>query len=234
MLGFRIRRPSPSMVVALIALTVALAGTGYAAVNLPKGSVGARQLQKNSVTKSKIRANAVTRTEIGKNAVTRAEIRKNAVTGIKIKDRSILGKDIRVGSIGKVPSATVADTANGLAPLEALHLVGAAGEPQFAEEAGNVGLVAPDTLSQPVGFYKDHEGIVHLEGFAERGKDGFVFTLPPGFRPQSGITQIFETGESLILIFGSNITIGGEDVSGKVLSDAATAVLSGISFRPGS
>ena len=43
------------MVVALIALLVALAGTAYAAVNLPKGSVGARQLKKNSVTKAKIR-----------------------------------------------------------------------------------------------------------------------------------------------------------------------------------
>ncbi|HEY7257076.1 MAG TPA: hypothetical protein VH476_10390 [Solirubrobacterales bacterium] len=224
MQGFRIRRPTPSMAVALVALVVALAGTGYAAVNLPKGSVGAKQLKKNSVTKAKIR----------KNAVTRAKVHRNAITGIKIKNRSVLGQDIRVGSLGKVPSASTADTATSLAPLEPLHLVGTAGEPEFEEGAGNVGLVAPDTLSQPVGFYKDRGGIVHLEGFAERGKDGFVFTLPPGYRPQSGITQIFETGESLILIFGSSITIGGEDVSGKVLSDGATAVLSGISFRPGS
>jgi hypothetical protein len=212
------------MIVALIALLVALAGTGYAAVHLPKGSVGAKQLKKNSVTKAKIR----------RNAVTKAKIHKNAITGLKVRNRTILGKDIRLGSLGKVPSASVADTANALAPLEPLHLVGAAGEPGFSEGAGNIGLVAPDTLSQPVGFYKDRGGIVHLEGFGESGKDGFVFTLPVGYRPQSGITQIFETGESLILIFGSNIAIGGEDVSGKVLSNTATAVLSGISFRPGS
>jgi hypothetical protein len=224
MKGFRIRRPTPSMAVALTALVVALAGTGYAAVNLPKGSVGARQLKTNSVSKAKIR----------KNAVTRAKIHKNAVTGLKIENRSVLGKDIRLASVGKVPSASVADTASSLAPLEPLHLVGAAGEPQFEEGAGNVGLVAPDTLSQPVGFYKDHDGIVHLEGFAKRGKDGFIFTLPPGYRPQSDITQIFETGHTLVLIFGSNITISGEDVSGKVLSNEPTAVLSGISYRPGS
>jgi hypothetical protein len=221
----RIRRPTPSMVVALTALVVALAGTGYAAVNLPRGSVGAKQLKKNAVTKTKIR----------KNAVTLAKIHRNAITGIKIKNRSVLGQDIRVNSLGKVPSATTADTATNLAPLEPLHLVGAAGEPQFEEGAGNVGLVAPDTLSQPVGFYKDRGGVVHLEGFAESGTDGFVFTLPPGYRPQTGITQIFETpGEKVILIFGSNITISGEDVSGKVLANTATAVLSGISFRPGS
>jgi hypothetical protein len=215
------------MAVALIALVVALAGTAYAAVHLPKGSVGARQLKKGSVTKKKIR----------KNAVTRAKIHKNAITGIKIKDRSILGRDIRVNSLGKVPSASVADTANALAPLEPLHLVGAAGEPPFESEAGNVGLIPKSTvLSQPVGFYKDHDGIVHLEGFAKTGNDGFVFTLPPGDRPASGITQIFETkGEKVILIFGSNIVINGVDVSGKVLAaENPTVVLSGVSFRPGS
>ncbi len=222
------------MVVAVIALVVALAGTGYAAVHLPKGSVGAKQLKRNSVTKAKIRKNAVTKGKIRRNAVTRAKIRKNAITGAKVKNRSILGKDIRLNSVGKVPSASVADTANALAPLEPLHLVGAAGEPPFLPGAGNVGLVAPDTLSQPVGFYRDRGGIVHLEGFGESGTDGFVFTLPPGYRPQSGITQVFELGGSLILIFGSNVSIGGTDVSGNVLSDTPTAVLSGISFRPGS
>jgi hypothetical protein len=222
------------MVVALIALMVALAGTGYAAVHLPKGSVGAKQLKKNAVTKAKIRNNSVTKTKIRRNAVTRAKVAANAITGAKVKNRSVLGKDIRLNSLGTVPSASVAEIATSLAPLEPLHLVGAAGEPAFAEGAGNVGLVAPDTLTQPVGFYKDRGGIVHLEGFGESGNDGFLFTLPPGYRPQTGITQVFEAGEALILIFGSNIAISGVDVSGKVLSNKATAILTGISFRPGS
>ena len=222
------------MVVALIALMVALAGTTYAAVNLPKGSVGAKQLKKSAVTKAKIRRNAVTKTKIGPNAVTRSEVAINAITGAKIKNRSVLGKDIRVKSLSQVPSASVADTANSLAPLEPLHLVGGAGEPPFVEGAGNIGVIEGGTLTQPVGFYKDRGGIVHLEGFGEAGSDGFIFTLPVGYRPQSGITQIFRPEGSLILIFGSNIAIGGVDVSGKVLSDEPTAVLSGISFRPGS
>ena len=183
------------MVVALIALMVALAGTTYAAVNLPKGSVGAKQLKKNAVTKAKIRRNAVTKTKIGPNAVTRAEVAINAITGAKIKNRSVLGKDIRVKSLSQVPSASVADTANALAPLEPLHLVGGAGEPAFVEGAGNIGLTARGTLTQPVGFYKDRGGIVHLEGFGETGVDSFLFTLPPGYRPQTGITQIFEAGK---------------------------------------
>lgn len=47
-------RPSPAMVVALIALFVALAGAGYAAVTLPRNSVGAAQLKKGAVTPPKV------------------------------------------------------------------------------------------------------------------------------------------------------------------------------------
>ena len=34
---FRLQRPSPALVVACLALLVALSGTGYAAVVLPRG-----------------------------------------------------------------------------------------------------------------------------------------------------------------------------------------------------
>ena len=41
-------RPSPAMVVAITALIVALGGTGYAALKLPKSSVGTAQLKRNA------------------------------------------------------------------------------------------------------------------------------------------------------------------------------------------
>jgi hypothetical protein len=43
------------MVVALIALFVAMGGVGYAALKLPKHSVGGKQLKKNAVTSSKVK-----------------------------------------------------------------------------------------------------------------------------------------------------------------------------------
>jgi hypothetical protein len=48
------RRPSPALVVSLVALSVALGGTGYAAVVLPANSVGTKQLKRNAVTTAKI------------------------------------------------------------------------------------------------------------------------------------------------------------------------------------
>jgi hypothetical protein len=49
------KRPSPALVVAIAALVVAMAGTGYAATQLPKNSVGNKQLKKNAVTSSKVK-----------------------------------------------------------------------------------------------------------------------------------------------------------------------------------
>ena len=49
------QRPSPAMVVACIALFIALGGGAWAAVNLPRNSVGTKQLKKNAVTSAKVK-----------------------------------------------------------------------------------------------------------------------------------------------------------------------------------
>jgi hypothetical protein len=53
--GLRSRRPSTALVISIIALFVALGGTGYAALKLPKDSVGSRQLKANAVNSSKVK-----------------------------------------------------------------------------------------------------------------------------------------------------------------------------------
>jgi len=47
-------RPSPALVISLIALFVALGGTSYAAIALPKNSVGTKQIKKGAVTAAKL------------------------------------------------------------------------------------------------------------------------------------------------------------------------------------
>ena len=51
----KLRFPSPAMVVACIALLIALGGTSYAAIRLPKSSVGTKQLKKRAVNSAKVR-----------------------------------------------------------------------------------------------------------------------------------------------------------------------------------
>lgn len=52
------------MVVACLALSVALGGTGYAAIKLPKNSVGAKQLKVDAVTSPKVKSNAITGADV--------------------------------------------------------------------------------------------------------------------------------------------------------------------------
>ncbi len=84
-------RPSPAMIVAIIALLCSLAGSAYAASQLGKNTVGPRQLKKAAVTTGKI-AN-------------------NAVNGAKVAKGSLTGEDINLGALGTVPSATTAASA---------------------------------------------------------------------------------------------------------------------------
>jgi hypothetical protein len=200
------------MIVALIALVMATVGTGYAALKLPKNSVGTKQLKKNSVITAKIK--------------------KNAVTSAKVKPHTLTGSDINLNKLGTVPSA---ETANTVPPREAVHVVGAPGEPAFAAGTGNIGAAIPGVSLPPVGFFKDHDDVVHLEGAAKvTNPEQLVFILPPGFRPASGVVQLYETfGESLSIIAGSNVVLEGKDISGMVLA-SEEALLSGIVFRAGS
>jgi hypothetical protein len=242
------RLPSPAMVIALIALTCALTGTAWAA--LGKNSVGPKQLKNG--------------------AVTTAKLKKEAVTANKVKKHSLTGNDINLAKLGTVPSATnatnavnatnaqhaasattavsagTAGTAGGLTALEPVHFVGTPGEPPFLGEASNIPLEEGGTLlpaaEREVSFYKDHEGIVHLEGAAAVPKEGSspyvaVFTLPQGFRPAPKTALTFPNleGDEIIAILGSGVVSEGVDYSGDVVlvtpGSANAASFNGITFR---
>ncbi|MCB0920610.1 MAG: hypothetical protein KDC08_02210, partial [Actinobacteria bacterium] len=64
---------TPSLIISLLALFIATSGASYAALQIPKNSVGTKQLK------------------------------KNAVTSKKVKDRSLLAKDFKNGQLPAGP-----------------------------------------------------------------------------------------------------------------------------------
>ena len=62
-------RPSPAMIVAMVALFVAMGGTGYAVSKLPKRSVGPTQLRKNAVRSEHIKAGEITTAKLAKSTL---------------------------------------------------------------------------------------------------------------------------------------------------------------------
>jgi hypothetical protein len=73
------RRLSFANVTSVLALTVALGGTSYAAVTLPRNSVTSTQIKRGTIVGSDIHA--------------------NAVTGAKVKDRSLKASDFASGQL---------------------------------------------------------------------------------------------------------------------------------------
>jgi hypothetical protein len=188
-------------------------------------------------------AGALAAGKLGKNSVGTKQIKNGAVTGAKIKKHTITGKNVNLAKLGTVPSAanaTTAGTASALTPPEGINLVGAPGQPAF--EGGSSNASAPTVSGlPPAGFYKDHDGIVHLEGIVLVGNATAVgtivpiFTLPPGYRPANGVDQIFSAGGSGVLVTGTNASYEGHSLSGVVAGEKGNlVVLSGITYRPAS
>jgi hypothetical protein len=87
---------------ATIAVFIALGGASYAAVRLPKNSVGTKQIKKGAVTGAKIK----------NGAVTGAKIKNGTINGAKIKNGTITGAKIDVSTLGAVPGAVHAGAAD--------------------------------------------------------------------------------------------------------------------------
>ena len=93
----RTGRPSPAMIVAVIALISALSGSAYVAV----AKNGKRELRKNSVGTKQLK----------KNSVKTGKLANNAVKSRNVQPSSITGQDIRLSNLGTVPSASSAGQA---------------------------------------------------------------------------------------------------------------------------
>lgn len=112
------KRLTYANVMSSIAVFLVLGGATAIAAGLAKNSVGPKQLKKNAVTTKKIK--------------------NNAVTGAKVKNGSLTGADINVASLGAVPSAGhagTADRANAAGTADTVGGVGAA-ELSYSADGG--------------------------------------------------------------------------------------------------
>ena len=89
-------RPSPAMIVAIIALVLSLGGTSYAAIVLPAGSVGTKQLKSNAVVGSKVKNGSLTVADISASSL-------STMGRVAYAD----GPNVGVGSPGVTTVATV-------------------------------------------------------------------------------------------------------------------------------
>lgn len=93
------RRPSAALVISMVALVFALAGS---AIALPgKGRVDKNDLAKGAVTKKAIKKNAVTKKAIKAGAVNSAKLADGAVSSGKVADGAVTSAKLANGSVGR-------------------------------------------------------------------------------------------------------------------------------------
>ncbi len=95
------RRPSAPLVVSFVALFVSLGGVGYAAVSLPRNSVGNAQLQNGSVGNFKLKSNAVGAKKIISGSVGAKQVNSSQVQ-LRVASSCSTGAISAVGLSGSV------------------------------------------------------------------------------------------------------------------------------------
>jgi hypothetical protein len=122
-------RPSPAMIVAFIALSVALAGTASALPGRNKVKKG--DIARAAVTSRTIARSAVRTQHVRSRSITRSKIAQRAIDSSLVGSDALTGANILESSLGAVPNATNAANAakvNGLT-VQKFFFRGPAGTP---------------------------------------------------------------------------------------------------------
>jgi hypothetical protein len=164
-----LRRPSPALVIACIALFVSLGGVSWA---FATGTIDSREIKNNSVLGKDIKDSTITTKDLRNNEVRGADIRNSTITGRDVALDTLGGFDIKESTLGQVPdSARLGGRSSSEFVLKEA--------PSFTPltlTGGTAGTPAP-------GVDVDGNGYVHLQGTAVAPGNGPVFTLPAGARP---------------------------------------------------
>jgi hypothetical protein len=99
------KRITPSLVISIIALVVALGGASYAAVQIPKNSVGTKQLMRNSVSKAKLKKNSVNSAKVRNGSLLRSDFKAGQLPGMAYyRERPTVPLLLLTGSFSTVVS----------------------------------------------------------------------------------------------------------------------------------
>ncbi len=105
------RHVSYANVVSTLALFVALGGSSYAAINLPKGSVGSRELRADGVRERHLSSGAVDASSLRTGAVRRRHIGAGQIVGTHIQDGSLRLGDLLAADLKKLSESMPAGPA---------------------------------------------------------------------------------------------------------------------------
>jgi hypothetical protein len=221
--SFLRRRPSPALVIALIALFVSLSGVAY---GVATGSIDSRELKNNTVRSRDLRNNDIRTRDLRNNEIRGRDVRNSTVQGRDVALNTLTGSDINEARLGKVPSATSADSAASAASAtsagNAATVGGMAVRKFFAKQA-------PGTAATEV-FRGDT--FVIRAGCQAGGNPSLQIDGLPGV-PQTNL-GVIRNGPMDTAVHASDLSLGpGSNISltGTEASVTGTAVVSSTDGR---
>ena len=117
-------RPSPAIVISLLALFLSLGGVSY---GVATGYIDSRELKNNSVSTRDLRNNDIRTKDLRNNEIRGLDIRNSTIQGRDVALATLMGEDIRESTLAEVPSAT---RAAGAATVDSLSVIPATTVPQ--------------------------------------------------------------------------------------------------------
>jgi hypothetical protein len=105
-MGRRVRRQAPALVVAAVALVVALGGTVYAAGKINGHTIKVKSLPGNRLAMGSVPAN-----RLKPGTIPSLQLLPGSIRGDRLAPGSVTGIQVDVSTLGQVPSAAYADTA---------------------------------------------------------------------------------------------------------------------------
>lgn len=202
----RLQRPSPALVISIIALFVALSGTGYAVTKVPKRSVGPSQLRVDAVRNKNIKAGAVSR----------SKIRAKAVTATQVATDSLLGRNILESSLTKVPDSDKLDGLDASRFMQATRIQRFTlgdGESSAFHQQGSLTFGASCDINSGGSDFPHITVTSTQPGAGDR--NGTAFTLAVGVPQELLLTPSFSAVEGHVL------TADGTEIAGMSLYGAA-------------
>lgn len=203
------RRPSPAILIAVLALCLALGGTAAAAVIITSNSQVAPHTIAGANAASGLNQNIIPGSlgtaDLANQAVTNTNLGTNSVTGRNLAPNSVTAAAISRSSFDL--SFQGAALANGW-------------------QGGGFG-------TNPPGFSIDILGVMHLRGSLAGGASGSVaFTLPPLFRPLTDsyfpVYTFGGTEGSLLVAHNGNVVPFGANVKSFTSLEGVTWNVCGI------
>jgi hypothetical protein len=228
------RLPSPALVIACVALFVSLGGVSY---GLAKGSIDSREIKNNTIRSKDVRNNTLRTFDIRNNEVRGFDIRNSTIQGRDVAFNTLTGNDVAESSLGKVPSATTADTATNATTAGSVATLRTIAPTSLAEGAAPVTLAThgPLTLTgacEAAGA--NTEAIVRLQTTEANSAAGGTSTVAapvtltePSFGPATAAVGEVVDMAGAARTFGSidvfAFAPSGKGITGKlgVIADAA-------------